>query len=84
MEEEKEVLTERVLSAIKNRKASELKEIFETIPNIDIAECLDEVEDAAVFLYIFRTVSSEYTGDFFTELTSDQQEMIINAFTDKQ
>ena len=84
MEEEKEVLTERVLNAIKNRNASELREIFETIPNIDIAECLDEVDDAAVFLYIFRTVSSEYTGDFFTELTSDQQEMIINAFTDKQ
>ena len=84
MEEEKEILTERVLSAIKNRNASELREIFETVPNIDIAECLDEVDDAAVFLYIFRTVSSEYTGDFFTELTTEQQEMIINAFTDKQ
>ena len=85
MEEEREVnLTERVLDAIKNRRASELREIFETIPNIDIAESLDEVDDAAVFLYIFRTVSSEYTGDFFTELTSEQQEMIINAFTDKQ
>ena len=84
MEEEKEVLTERVLSAIKNRKASELKEIFETVPNIDIAECLDEVDDAAVFLYIFRTVSSEYTSDFFAELTTEQQELIINAFTDKQ
>ena len=84
MEEEKEVLTERVLNAIKNRKASELREIFETIPNIDIAECLDEVDDAAVFLYIFRTVSSEYTSDFFAELTTEQQELIINAFTDKQ
>ena len=85
MEEEKEInLTERVLSAIQNRKASELREIFETVPNIDIAESIDEVDDAAVFLYIFRTVSSEYTGDFFTELTSEQQEMIINAFTDKQ
>ena len=84
MEEEKEVLTERVLNAIKKRNAPELREIFETIPNIDIAECLDEVDDVAVFLYIFRTVSSEYTGDFFTELTSDQQELIINAFTDKQ
>ena len=84
MEEEKEILTERVLSAIKNRNASELREIFETIPNIDIAECLDEVDDAAVFLYIFRTVSSEYTSDFFAELTTEQQEMIINAFTDKQ
>ena len=79
-----EVLTDRILNAVKNRNAKELKEIFETVPNIDIAESLDEVEDAAVFLYIFRTVSSEYTGDFFTELTSDQQEMIINAFTDKQ
>ena len=84
MEEEKEVLTERVINAVKNRKASELREIFETVPNIDIAECLDEVDDAAVFLYIFRTVSSEYTSDFFSELTSDQQELIINAFTDKQ
>ena len=84
MEEEKEILTQRVLSAVKNRNASELREIFETIPNIDIAECLDEVDDAAVFLYIFRTVSSEYTSDFFTELTTDQQELIISAFTDKQ
>ena len=84
MEEEKEVLKERILNAIKSRNASEVREIFETIPNIDIAECLDDVDDAAVFLYIFRTVSSEYTSDFFAELNTDQQELIINAFTDKQ
>ena len=79
-----ELLTDRILAAVKNRNAKEIREIFETVPNIDIAEALDEVDDAAVFLYIFRTVTSEYTGDFFTELTTDQQEMIINAFTDKQ
>ena len=79
-----ELLTDRILTAVKNRNAKELKEIFEVTPNIDIAEALDEVKDAAVFLYIFRTVNSEYTSDFFTELTNEQQEMIINAFTDKQ
>ena len=79
-----ELLTDRILTAVKNRNAKELKEIFEVTPNIDIAEALDEVDDAAVFLYIFRTVNSEYTSDFFTELTNEQQEMIINAFTDKQ
>ena len=79
-----ELLTDRILAAVKNRNAKEIREIFETVPNIDIAEALDEVDDAAVFLYIFRTVTSEYTGDFFTELTTDQQEMIINAFTDKK
>ena len=36
------------------------------------------------FLYIFRVISSEYTGDFFSELTSEQQEAIITAFTDKE
>ena len=68
-----ELLTNRILAAVKNRNAKELKEIFEVTPNIDIAEALDEVDDAAVFLYIFRTVNSEYTSDFFTELTNEQQ-----------
>ena len=48
-----ELLTDRILTAVKNRNAKEIREIFETVPNIDIAEALDEVDDAAVFLYIF-------------------------------
>ena len=60
MEEEKEVLTERVLNVIKSRNAAELREIFETIPNIDIAECLDEVEDAAIFLYITTVFAYQF------------------------
>lgn len=84
MEELDERFEETLLETIKARNATKLREIFETVPNIDIAEALEEVDNAADLLFIFRVVSSEYTADFFTELTTDQQELIINAFSDKQ
>ena len=62
MEENKNVLKQWILSAIKNRNANELKEIFETIPNIDIAEAIEDVDDVKSLLYIFRVVESEYTA----------------------
>ena len=84
MEEMEVELKDRVLLALKNRKVAELREIFETVPNIDIAEAIDEVDDPAMLLFIFRNVNNDYTADFFAELTSDQQELLITAFTDKQ
>ena len=84
MEENKSILKQWVLSAINNRNAKELKEIFETIPNIDIAEAISDVEDPKLLLYIFRVVGSEYSADFFSELSQEQQEIVIGAFSDKE
>ena len=72
-----------VLDAIQNKKPALLKELFETIPTIDIAEIMDDVEDVAQLMYVFRVVSADYTGDLFAELSSDQQEKIIASFSDK-
>jgi len=72
-----------ILNAIKNKKVNVLKEIFETVPTIDIAEAMDDIDDVSVLLYPFRVISSEYTGELFAELSSEQQEKIINAFSDK-
>ena len=72
-----------LLNAIKNKKINVLKELFETIPTIDIAEILDEVDDISLLIYPFRVISTEYTGELFAELSSEQQEKIINAFSDK-
>ena len=72
-----------VLNAIKNKKVNVLRELFETIPTIDIAEILDEIDDISLLLYPFRVISSEYTGELFAELSTEQQEKIINAFSDK-
>lgn len=84
MEENKIELNDRILAAIESKNAPEIREIFETIPNIDIADAIDEIEDPAVLLFIFRTVPSEYTAEFFVELTIEQQELLINAFSDEQ
>ena len=84
MEENKSILRQWILSAISHRSGKELKEIFETIPNIDIAEAISDVEDPKTLLYIFRVVGSEYSADFFSELTSEQQEIVIGAFSDKE
>ena len=84
MEENEIELKDRVLLALEKKNVAELRDIFETVPNIDIAEAIDEVDDPAILLWIFRTVNNDYTAEFFAELTTDQQELLINAFSDKQ
>lgn len=79
-----EELREQVLNAIDKRDKKALNEIFETIPNIDIAEAIEDVDDVKQLLYIFRVVDNEYSADFFSELTPEQQELVINAFSDKE
>ena len=81
---EKEELKTLLEELIANKQAKKLKELFENTPTIDIAEALEEVDDVKALLYVIRVIGSEYSADFFAELTSDQQEMIINAFTDKE
>ena len=81
---EKEELKTLLEELIANKQAKKLKELFENTPTIDIAEALEDVDDVKALLYVIRVIGSEYSADFFAELTSDQQEMIINAFTDKE
>ena len=72
-----------IIDAIKNKKAAVLKELFETVPTIDIAEAMDDIDDVSLLIYPFRVISPEYTSELFAELSSEQQEKIINAFSDK-
>ena len=77
-------LREQIVESFQNKNAAQLKEIFETVPNIDIAEALEDIDDVAVFLWLFRVVEDEYAADVFAELSSEKQEDIINSFGDKQ
>ena len=84
IEELRDELRERILTAVEKRDSKEIAEIFETVPNIDIAEAIEDEDDVKVLLYIFRVVNNEYAADFFAELTPEQQELVINAFSDKE
>jgi len=72
-----------IINAIKNKKANVLRELFETVPTIDIAEAMEDIEDVSLLIYPFRVIPSEYTGELFAELSVETQEKIINAFSDK-
>ncbi len=77
------IMKEQIIDAIKNKKLTLLKEIFETVPNIDIAEAMEDIEDVTQIIWVFRVISSEYTAYVFSELSPETQEKIINAFSDK-
>ncbi len=77
-------LRDEILSVVKNKDAKTLKELFENVPTIDIAESIYDIDDVKILLYIIRVIGSEYSADFFSELSSEQQEVIINSFTDAE
>lgn len=77
-------LRDNLLDVIARKDAKQLRDIFDNVPNIDIAETLYEVDDVKILLYIFRVITSEHSADFFNELSSEQQELIISSFTDAE
>ncbi len=77
-------LKEYVHHLIVDKNSKAIKELFYNIPTIDIAEALEDEDDVKSLLYVIRIIGSEYSADLFSELTSDQQELIISTFTDKE
>ena len=74
---------EKILGYIRKKDRKALLTVFEIVPNIDIAEAVNDFEPADL-LFIFRSVPSEITADFFDELSSDTKESLIKAMTDKE
>ncbi|MBQ7250411.1 MAG: magnesium transporter [Bacilli bacterium] len=77
------VTSEKLLEYIKRKDRKAIQTVFDIVPNIDIAEASDDFEPADL-LFIFRSIDSEISADFFDELSSDTKEKLISAMTDKQ
>lgn len=74
--------TEELRSLIKRKDRTGLTLVFDTVPNIDIAEEANDLTPEEL-IYIFHNVSSEYTADFFDDLSLETKENLIRAMTDK-
>lgn len=77
------VTSEKLLEYIRRKDRKAIQTVFDIVPNIDIAEASDDFEPADL-LFIFRSIPSEISADFFDELSSDTKEKLIAAMTDKQ
>ena len=73
---------EELSSLIDRKDRVGLGLVFETVPNIDIAEAANSLSPEQL-IYIFHNVSSEYTADFFDDLSLETKENLIKAMTDK-
>ena len=68
---------------IENKDFQKLKELLAELEPADIAMMLEEVPIEKVPL-IFRILPKELAADTFVEMDSDQQEVLIRAFSDEE
>ncbi len=65
------------------RRFQELKDFIKDLNEVDLAEALEEVnEDLAV--KIFRLIPKEQAAEVFASMSSDLQESIVTAITDRE
>ncbi|MCX4303300.1 MAG: magnesium transporter [Clostridia bacterium] len=84
MKEEKlELETEKILNFIEEKKFNDLRKYLENVNSADFPSMFEELEEEHILL-IYRLLAKEQAAEVFTELDSDVQEKIINAFTDKE
>ena len=78
------ISTEKIEQLIDSKNVKELRHLFEVVPEIDLAEACADLEDPKKIVFILKTVKSEYTAEFFTELPADIKEEIIKYLSDDQ
>ena len=78
------ISTEQIEQLIDSKNVKELRHIFEVVPEIDIAEACADLEDPKKIVFILKTVKSEYTAEFFTDLPAEVKEELIAALSDDQ
>lgn len=78
------ISTAQIEKLIDEKKVKDIRQLFEVVPTIDIAEALSDIEDTKKIIFVFKTVKSEYTADLFTELKPELKEDIINLLSNDE
>ncbi len=72
-----------LLKLIEEKKYAEYKKIVIEIPEIDVAQWIEGLEEEQMIL-AFRTLPKDLAADVFSYMSFDSQQLIINAITDKE
>lgn len=78
------ISTEQIERLIDEKKVKEIRQLFEVVPTIDLAEALSDIEDTKKIIFVFKTVKSEYTAELFTELKPEIKEDLINLMSNDE
>lgn len=74
---------EKVLELLKNKQFVKLKEMLNTMNPADIAQFLSELSNDELII-AFRITPKDLAADTFVEMEPEQQQQLIQSFTDKE
>lgn len=78
------ISTEQLERLIDNKNVQEIRHLFEVVPEIDLADAARDIEDKKKIIFILKTVKSEFTAQFFTELDPEIKEELVKYMSDDQ
>ncbi len=84
MTEELIITFEKLSFCFETRKFADLRILLLDMEPFDIASFMDSQLDDKERLMFFRLLPKELASDVFVEIDSDTQEVLIQAFTDKE
>ncbi len=76
-------MKDTVIALLEEKKFSELYRLFEQSEPADIAACLQSIENEKLPV-LFRVLPKDIAAEVFVEMDSDEQEMLIRSFSDKE
>ena len=72
-----------IIDKLENKQFASLKPLLSELEPIDIAKIFEQVDDTKIAL-LFRLLPKDLASDVFVEMNSDDQQVLIKAFTDKE
>jgi len=76
-------LEEKILELIEGKKYGTMREILSEVNPADLALIFDEVPKRELPV-VFRVLPKELAAEVFVEMESDMQQLLIEAFSDKE
>ncbi len=76
-------MKEKVIQLLKEKRFSELKLLLNDISPMDVASMINGLSNEDLIL-TFRLLSKDLAAETFVEMDSDDQELLISAFNDKE
>lgn len=83
LEEKSELAIDLAIEFVEEKKYAELKKLLEDLEPADIAQMISELPRDKIPL-IFRVLPKELAAETFVEMESDEQELLIKAFSDDE
>ena len=77
-------MEKELLELIENKQYAKVKEMMSNMLVPDVADILDKIESKSELVKIFRLLPKDLSAEVFSYASSDTQEILVNAFTDKE